>query len=146
LSTAVSTLLAGHNKLTRHLPRHNHYLADAQLLVRDLQAVCWPLNFHVTLGGGVLNHGYSDKDIDIYILPFYAQTGQEHKTHNLAKLTTELMLVLGSPTRNYMAQDLERLSPSGEPYTDLSEQPTCFAVAQNYKLEKMSVDVFVVQP
>lgn len=56
---------------TRYKPRHAWYLADAQLLVRKLQAACWPLFHHVALGGGVLNHGYSDKDVDIYILPNY---------------------------------------------------------------------------
>lgn len=56
---------------TRYKPRHAWYLSDAQLLVRELQAACWPLFHHVALGGGVLNHGYSDKDVDIYVLPNY---------------------------------------------------------------------------
>lgn len=56
---------------TRYQPRHPWYLADAQLLIRELQDAMWPLFHHVALGGGVLNHGYSDKDLDIYVLPNY---------------------------------------------------------------------------
>lgn len=58
---------------TRYLPRHKWYLADALRLVQRLQAVAWPLGWHIALGGGVLNHGYSDKDLDLYVLPIYRE-------------------------------------------------------------------------
>jgi hypothetical protein len=53
----------------RYAARHLWYLGEAQTLIRDLQALVWPKNWHVALGGGVLNHGYSNDDLDIYILP-----------------------------------------------------------------------------
>jgi hypothetical protein len=56
-------------KDTRYLTRHPWYLADALLTIRQLQALVWPMGYHVALGGGVLNHGYSDKDLDLYVLP-----------------------------------------------------------------------------
>ncbi len=68
---------------TRYLPRHRWYLADAQLLVRKLQAIAWPNGWHIALGGGVLNHGYSDKDLDLYALPIYNQPGTADEDHLL---------------------------------------------------------------
>jgi hypothetical protein len=59
----------------RYLPRHVWYLADALVLVRTLQAIAWPQGYHIALGGGVLNHGYSDGDLDIYVLPIYNKPG-----------------------------------------------------------------------
>lgn len=53
----------------RYERRHPWYLDEARVLVRQLQAVVWPLGYHIALGGGVLTHGYSDKDLDLYVLP-----------------------------------------------------------------------------
>lgn len=72
-------------------PRHLWYLCDAQLLIRQLQEVAWPLGWHIALGGGVLNHGYSDKDVDIYALPIYSQEG---KLADELEILSRLIMVL----------------------------------------------------
>lgn len=43
-------------------------LDDALALVRGLQPLVRQFNYHVTLGGGVLNKGRSAKDLDLYFL------------------------------------------------------------------------------
>ena|ERR1017187_7973554 len=45
-------------------------LDEALMIVRSLQPDLKPLEWHVVLGGGVLNTGVSDKDLDLYILGF----------------------------------------------------------------------------
>lgn len=144
------------NKSDRYKPRHKHYLQDALNIVRELQAVAWPCRFHVTLGGGVLNHGYSDKDIDIYVQPFYARAGEEAIVHDVDELQAKFDTVFGSrPERDYMDTSGDgRLDADGAPYTELSEQPTCFARALNYRTQRvgsgvsdeLSVDIFIVKP
>lgn len=44
-------------------------LDDGLKLVRALQQECRRFGYHLALGGGVLNNGRSDKDIDLYFLP-----------------------------------------------------------------------------
>lgn len=44
-------------------------LAEARGLISTLQPHLKPLGFHVALGGGVLNRGWSKKDLDLYFLP-----------------------------------------------------------------------------
>jgi hypothetical protein len=44
-------------------------LDDALTLIRGLQPKVRQFNYHVALGGGVLNTGMSFKDLDIYFLP-----------------------------------------------------------------------------
>lgn len=44
-------------------------LGDALGVIRELQREVRLLDFHVTLGGGVLNTGQSDKDLDLFVLP-----------------------------------------------------------------------------
>ena len=43
-------------------------LDQAVVVVRRLQRDVHALGYHVTLGGGVLNNGESDKDLDLFIL------------------------------------------------------------------------------
>ena len=45
-------------------------LQEALQLIRDLQPQLKPLHYHVALGGGVLNKGTSQKDLDLYLLRF----------------------------------------------------------------------------
>jgi hypothetical protein len=45
-------------------------LEQALALVRSIQPACHSFNYHVTLGGGVLNQGFSSKDLDLFFLPF----------------------------------------------------------------------------
>ena len=44
-------------------------LGDALGVIRELQREARLLDFHVTLGGGVLNTGQSYKDLDLFVLP-----------------------------------------------------------------------------
>jgi hypothetical protein len=50
--------------------QHIWTLEGAQELIATIQPKIRALNYHVALGGGVLNRGYSDKDLDLYFLPF----------------------------------------------------------------------------
>lgn len=45
------------------------FLEDALVLVRELQPQTRKFDYHLALGGGVLNKGQSDKDLDLYFLP-----------------------------------------------------------------------------
>lgn len=44
-------------------------LEEAVDVVRTIQTLSRDFGYHVALGGGVVNEGYSEKDIDIYFLP-----------------------------------------------------------------------------
>lgn len=44
-------------------------LPEALSLIRQLQPLIREKNYHITLGGGVLNTGESDKDLDLFIVP-----------------------------------------------------------------------------
>lgn len=44
-------------------------LEDALGLIRPLQEAARSYGYHLCLGGGVLNRGYSEKDLDLYFLP-----------------------------------------------------------------------------
>ena len=44
-------------------------LNDALPIVRDLEAKLIPLGAHCALGGSVLHHGESNKDLDIFVYP-----------------------------------------------------------------------------
>lgn len=46
-------------------------LDDALKLARALQPETRKYGYHLTVGGGVLNKGYSDKDLDLYFLPMH---------------------------------------------------------------------------
>jgi hypothetical protein len=129
------------SKSQRYLPKHPVYLADVLLLVRQMQAVAWPLNFHIALGGGVLDHGYSDKDVDIYVLPRYP--GSEPSTsnfqHDYEKLIDEFAYALGTLTaRDYNAE----LEEARERYGIAIN--SCFAAAVHFD-KPFGIDIFVVR-
>lgn len=42
---------------------------QATELIRELQPSIRELNYHICLGGGVLNRGYSKKDLDLWFIP-----------------------------------------------------------------------------
>lgn len=44
-------------------------LQQAVKLIADIQDDSRTYGYHVCLGGGVLNAGHSDKDVDIYLIP-----------------------------------------------------------------------------
>lgn len=46
----------------------------ALVMLRSLQVQIIPTGYHLALGGGVLNKGCSDKDLDVYFLPRLGET------------------------------------------------------------------------
>lgn len=45
-------------------------LNEALALIHSIQPLLHKHQWHVALGGGVLNKGWSAKDVDLYVLPF----------------------------------------------------------------------------
>lgn len=60
-------------------------LDDGLAVVRSLQPLTRQFNYHLALGGGVLNNGSSDKDLDLYFLPL-GYTKEEDNEKRLAKI------------------------------------------------------------
>lgn len=52
-------------------------LDEVMELIRDLQPKVRLLGYHIALGGGVLNNGQSDKDLDLYFLPIYDDNARD---------------------------------------------------------------------
>jgi hypothetical protein len=48
-------------------------------VVRALQATTREYNYHLTIGGGVINNGQSNKDLDLYFLPMGGFPNSESK-------------------------------------------------------------------
>jgi hypothetical protein len=48
-------------------------LNTALRLIRETQATAGSFGYHICLGGGVLNRGFSEKDLDLYFLPLIEQ-------------------------------------------------------------------------
>lgn len=115
----------------RYLPRHQWYLADALLVIRQLQATLWPLGWHVTLGGSVLNHGYSNSDLDLYVLPIY----RKEEPPDAAIALQAVSVVLGEPVT-----DLTGSIPPGAP------EHECYVFANVYAVSQGRIDVFIVKP
>lgn len=52
------------------MPRVKHWTIEEALpLIRAMQPVTRNHGYHLCLGGGVLNKGMSEKDLDLYFLP-----------------------------------------------------------------------------
>ena len=122
---------------TRYKPRHAWYMPDALLFVRALQATVWPLQHHVALGGGVVNHGYSDKDLDVYVLPLYGRDEDAQRTVRAIQNTTLL------PAIAYAIGSTAQLDYHGS--QDAGAE-TCFHSSLRYEdTEGRHIDVFVVR-
>lgn len=52
-------------------------LNKALVLIRSLQPGCNERGYYVALGGGVLNNGYSDHDLDLLLMPMTLQSDPE---------------------------------------------------------------------
>ena len=127
-------------KETRFRPRHVWYLTDAQLLIRKLQELAWPLSHHVTLGGGVLNHGYSEKDLDIYILPIY-EPGLDHEA-----LQDQLTTRLNEAGLTVLVDMAVSSTKHGDKPNPTFSPAHCFSAALRCVDEQSrAVDVFVVR-
>ena len=58
-------------------------LAQALDLIRDLQPIVRELHYHITLGGGVLHEGASEKDLDLWLIPI---NGFESNAHEICRI------------------------------------------------------------
>jgi hypothetical protein len=94
------------------------------VLIAKLQEKVWPLGFHIALGGGVLNHGYSDSDLDLYVMPIFSRI-----PHNFDFLRVRLTEILGDG----------HSIPGSERYPE-----TIFRDQLLFTPEGKRVDVFVV--
>jgi hypothetical protein len=56
-------------------------LEDGLQLVRQLQSLTRNFQYHLAIGGGVINNGRSSKDLDLYFLPL--DNGHTPKTDEL---------------------------------------------------------------
>lgn len=50
-------------------------ITEALTLIRHIQPILHENGWHVALGGGVLNNGFSNKDLDLYFFPFGSKDG-----------------------------------------------------------------------
>ena len=87
----------------------------------------WPANWHVALGGGVLNHGYSDDDLDLYILPLNKRAKVDDAIEALKTLLTYTRPIGGNNPR-YL-----NMAPA-------------VAVSDVYTHNGKRVDVFIFEP
>lgn len=72
-------------------------LENALILIRELQKSIRRWNYHVTVGGGVLNKGRSDKDLDLYFIPFSEQGPDPKGLREFLKLSLGAEYTLGGP-------------------------------------------------
>lgn len=63
---------------------------DALELVRGLQKDTRRYGYHLTLGGGVLNNGESQKDLDLYFLPLQNPKFPTNNPDNLVSWLTKM--------------------------------------------------------
>lgn len=94
-------------KRDRYKARHDWYFGEAQTLVRELQGVLWPVQWHVAMGGGVLNHGYSDSDLDLYILPLNKTAKFDDAETAIRTVLTYKQEISGNPRYRSMAPAIE---------------------------------------
>lgn len=62
-------------------------LAEAVEFVKLIQEDCRKNNYHVCLGGGVLNKGQSFKDLDLYFLPLEDESDHPDDRRNWTPLS-----------------------------------------------------------
>lgn len=55
------------------------HLSDGLALVRTLQQKIRPMGYHLCIGGGTVNNGNSEKDLDLYFLPMGGKFPQKPK-------------------------------------------------------------------
>lgn len=73
------------------MPMPNKWtLEDALNLIRGLQKETRRYGYHLTLGGGVLNNGESQKDLDLYFLPLQNPKFPTDNPENLVSWLTKM--------------------------------------------------------
>jgi len=53
-------------------------LDEAVDVIRKIQPIVRALDYHCVLGGGVLNKGFSTKDLDLFFLKLNGSTGERY--------------------------------------------------------------------
>lgn len=87
-------------------------LQEAQILINGLQPKLRKVDYHVTLGGGVLNNGFSPNDLDLYFLPLEDEsTHPDDRKHPQYHSVMEILHDHFGVTGNYM-EDYENLRTS----------------------------------
>lgn len=61
-------------------------LEDALVLIRELQPKLREIDYHIMLGGSILNTGTSDKDLDLFFAPL---NGYEPNRENIFNFLAE---------------------------------------------------------
>ena len=108
-------------------------IEEALALIRRIQPALKPLGYHVCLGGGVLNHGGSMKDLDLFFVPL---------TNDKAPALNSLWAFIFSkdgigPLRTN--DDGSPISHKPNPYTPFRGQDTVSALPLHKR-----VDIFIV--
>jgi hypothetical protein len=80
-------------------------LEDGLRVVRALQPLTREYNYHLTLGGGVLNKGQSQKDLDLFFLPMMGFS--ETATRDADGMLAYLKRLWGPAEPLASGQDLE---------------------------------------
>lgn len=99
-------------------------------LIRALQPECRAYGYHLALGGGVLNKGESEKDLDLYFLPMNPFNADETDA--------------SSDPEGLIAY-LEKLWGPSTPITGDYGDKTCYKKAVKFirgKVERIDVFVF----
>lgn len=129
-------------------------LEDALRLVRDIQPGTRKYQYHLCLGGGVLNNGQSKKDLDLYFLPMKPQ--EQVDTQGLVRWLNGLWgkaSPFWDPStrpepryyRNIDGQPVQIIPDDllvDQPYKDLDHH--LYAFKGKYMYGGLRIDVFVI--
>jgi len=125
-------------------------LEDALGLIRALQPKTRKWNYHLALGGGVLNNGFSEKDLDLYFLPM----GSMRKSSDSKGLVAWLneMWGQGEPIGQSVLRGWRTMTMTSDgrwvpdPTPDGGEYPaeSPYTHKLKYKYGQQRIDVFVL--
>jgi hypothetical protein len=109
-------------------------LEEALELIRGLQSKTRDFNYHLCLGGGVLNTGESKKDLDLFFLPL------DNGKQSLPDwLLTYLETLWGK------SEDLIKSNPAYEAETPAVEPSVC-RHKKKFTFDGLRIDVFILGP
>jgi hypothetical protein len=102
-------------------PQKGWYLVEGVALIRKLQEKAWACGYHLALGGGVLNKGYSDKDLDIECIPGdKIPSGKQDISAFLSYLSEKHGITSsGEPHSRYQGMTVYKLSTKEGQWIDL---------------------------
>lgn len=107
-------------------------LAEGLDLVRILQPKLRALDYHVVIGGGVINKGVSTKDLDLYLLPVF-----KNRPYQFEAIEQVIFDVVGKH------KDLWKTSDQLE----IGSGQRCFKYQWACETkDRKRVDVFIVDP